>query len=95
MGRQEEARQILDNLKKVAATKYLPGEEVAIVYAALGENDEAFKWLDRAYQEHSGGLYSVPIRSAFRPLHSDPRFAALLKRLGLDPVPILARDKVP
>jgi adenylate cyclase len=95
MGRQDEARQVLDTLKNVAATRYVPGEEIAVVYVALGENEEAFKWLDRAFQEHSGILHSIAVRPTFRPLHSDPRFAALLKRIGLDPAPILARDKAP
>ena len=95
MGRQEEARQILDTLKQVAATRYLPGEEIAVMYIALGENDEAFKWLDRAFQERSGTLHSIAARPTFRKLHPDPRFGALLKRIGLDPAPILARDKAP
>jgi len=95
MGRRDEARQILDTLKNVAATRYLPGEEIAVIYVALGENDEAFKWLERAYQEHSGTLHSIAARPTFRKLHPDPRFAALLKRIGLDPAPILARDKTP
>jgi adenylate cyclase len=95
MGREEEARRILDTLKNVAATRYFPGEEIAVVCVALGENDEALKWLDRASQEHSGTLHSIAVRPTFRKLHSDPRFAALLKRIGLDPAPILARDKAP
>ena len=95
MGREDEARQILDTLKNLAATRYLPAEEIAVVYVALGENDEAFKWLDRAFQEHSGTLHSIGVLPTFRKLHSDPRFGALLKRIGLDPAPILARDKAP
>jgi serine/threonine-protein kinase len=95
MGRQDEARQILDNLKSFAATKYFPAEEIAAIYVALGENDQAFEWLDRACQEHSGSVHSISMGPSFRKLHSDPRFPALLKRIGLDPAPILARDKAP
>ena len=95
IGRRTDARQILDELIKIAATRYIPGEEIANVYAALGENDEAFKWLDRACEEHSGSMHSIAIGPTFRRLHSDPRFAAILKRIGLDPAKVLARDKAP
>jgi adenylate cyclase len=93
MGRQDEARRILDNLKSFAATRYFPAEEIAVIYIALGENDQAFEWLDRAFQEHSGSLHSIAMRPSFLKLHSDPRFPVILKRIGVDPESILARDK--
>jgi tetratricopeptide (TPR) repeat protein len=88
-GRQAEARQILDDLKKFADTRYLPAEEVAGVCAALGDNDQAFQWLDRAYAEHSGPLHAIAVRPVFRPLYSDPRFADILRRIGVDPTRVL------
>jgi hypothetical protein len=63
--------------------------KIASIYVALGDNDAAFQWLDRACQEHSGSLHGIVPRPIFYPLHSDPRFAAILKRIGLDPVKIL------
>jgi Flp pilus assembly protein TadD len=93
MGRENDARQILNELRAIAETKYVPREQIAVIYTALNEKDEAFKWLDRACEEHSGNIHMVAIRPDFQPLHSDPRFAALLKRLGLDPDKVLARDK--
>ena len=88
-GRPAEARQILGELEKIAATSYFPGEDIALIYVALGDNDGAFRWLERAYNEHSGALHSVAIRTAFSPIHADPRFAVLLKRIGLDPAKVL------
>ena len=94
IGRQPEARQILEELKRLAVTKYFPAEQIAMVYVALGEKEEALQWLERAYDQHSGSLHSIAVQNrVFRPLYSDPRFAALLKRIGIDPEPVLARDK--
>ena len=89
-GRASEARQILEECEKVANTRYFPGEEVASIYVALGQNDQAFAWLERARDEHSGSLVGVAVRSDFYPLHSDPRFPEFLKRIGLDPARTLA-----
>ncbi|MGI0018109.1 MAG: FlgO family outer membrane protein, partial [Nitrosotalea sp.] len=91
IGRQSEARQILEELKKTAATKYLPKEEIAAVYVALGEKDEAFKWLNRACDDHGGALHAIGLRPVFRALHSDPRFADILRRIGLDPAKVLSQ----
>jgi adenylate cyclase len=93
IGRQAEARRILDDLKKIAATKYIPAEDIAAVCVALGDKEEAFEWLERAYREHSGPLHAIAFRKVFRPLHSDPRFAAILKRIGLDPGKVLVNEK--
>ncbi len=89
-GRPEEARRILEDLKKFAATKYFPPEDIASVYVALGDKDEAFAWLDRACEAHSGALHAIGIRPVFRSLFSDPRFAAILTRIGLDPAEVLS-----
>jgi hypothetical protein len=94
-GRRAEARRILDDLKKFAEEKYLPPEEIASVYIALGEKDEAFRWLDRACEVHSGALHSIAISPVFRPIHADPRFAAILKRIGLDPTKVLVSETKP
>ena len=84
-GRQAEARKVLAKLLAIAAKKYIAAEEIASVYVALGEKDEAFKWLNRACDDHGGAIHAVPIRPEFKELHSDPRFQAIVRRLGLDP----------
>jgi TolB-like protein/Flp pilus assembly protein TadD len=93
IGRQAEARQILEALKKLATTKHIPAEEIAAIYVALGERDEAFNWLERGYAEHGGAFHAVAIRPDFRELHSDPRFHDIIRRIGLDPS--LLFDHVP
>jgi hypothetical protein len=56
---------------------------IATVYALRNQRDEAFKRLDRAYAQHDGGLIYTKIDPLLKNLHSDPRFAALLKKLNL------------
>jgi adenylate cyclase len=95
MGRRSDAERVLNEVKTFAATHYFAGEEIASIYVALGDNDAAFQWLERAYNEHSGSLHGIVARPIFRPLHSDPRFAALLKRIGLDPAKALVSPNKP
>jgi eukaryotic-like serine/threonine-protein kinase len=85
LGREAEARQILEELKKVAATKYIAAEEIAAIHVALGEKDEAFTWLERGYADHGGAFHAIAVRPEFRALRSDPRFQDIVRRIGLDP----------
>ncbi len=84
MGRTDDARRILDQLLEKSRHQYVSGESIAAVYIALGEYDNAFSWLERAFEEHSAPLYSFAFYPDFRPLRSDPRFADLLRRIGID-----------
>ena len=62
--------------------KYYDPAAVASYYAELGENDKAFFWLERAYNEHLIPFY-IKVQPAFDNLRSDPRYAELLHRMGL------------
>jgi len=55
---------------------------IARLYADLGDKDQTFDWLDTAYREHDG-LFNLKAESGFDSIRSDPRFAALLKKVGL------------
>jgi tetratricopeptide (TPR) repeat protein len=94
MGRLNEAEHVFNEVKTFAATHYVAGEAIASICVALKDNDSAFQWLERAYQEHSGSLHGIAVRPEFRPLYSDPRFADLLRRMGVDPAKALARQKI-
>jgi adenylate cyclase len=85
LGKKEEAQQVLEKLLELAKTKYYAGDQIALVYAALGEKDAAFQWLNRAADEHSGGIHVVATGHGFDVLHKDPRFSEFLLRIGLDP----------
>jgi hypothetical protein len=56
---------------------------IAEVYAFRHQSDKAFEWLERAYTQRDSGLISTKVNLFFNSLHSDPRFAALLKKLNL------------
>ena len=56
---------------------------MALIYIGLGEKDQAFAWLDKAYAERCDFLVYLPTDPMADPLRSDPRFLALLGRLGL------------
>uniref|UniRef100_UPI0023520046 tetratricopeptide repeat protein n=1 Tax=Nevskia ramosa TaxID=64002 RepID=UPI0023520046 len=64
------------------------GYQIAEVHAWRGDKDAAFEWLQRAYDSHDGGILSLPSDPLLKGLRSDPRYAAMLTRLGLpDPKP--------
>jgi len=90
MGRQIEARKILDQLVQESQRRYISAPSIAAVYVAFGDKDEAFRWLERASSEHSGILQWIAFLPEFRPLRPDPRFPQLLRRIGVSRDSILA-----
>jgi len=83
-GKPEEARIILAKLKKLHERGLVPSGSIAILYGALGDLNEAFDWLEKAYEERDPQLtyLKVPGRR-FEPLRHDPRFQELVHRIGL------------
>jgi eukaryotic-like serine/threonine-protein kinase len=82
MGRQTEARNILAQLVQAREKRYVSAPLIAAVLTALGDKEEAFRWLEVAYEEHSGVLQWIAFLPEFRALHSDPRFPHLLQRIS-------------
>jgi len=83
-GKKAEARALLDELKQMSLQEYVPAESIALVYAGLGEKDQAFAWLEKAYGERSFGVAWLKVEPRWDSLRSDPRFADLLRRVGLE-----------
>jgi hypothetical protein len=52
-------------------------------YALTGESDSAFQWLEKAFDARTAQLLHIPFHPHFDSLHSDPRFAALMQRIGI------------
>jgi eukaryotic-like serine/threonine-protein kinase len=85
VGKRLDARKVLDQLSKLSKQSYVPAWNVAVVYVGLGENDKAFEWLRRSFEERSIGSGFIKADPVFDPLRSDPRFADLLRRMNLQP----------
>jgi tetratricopeptide (TPR) repeat protein len=83
LDRREEAEQILARLEEESRQHYVRAEILAMGYAALGDRDRAFACLERAFQSRSGGLIYLHIDPGYKPLRDDPRFADLVRRIGL------------
>jgi serine/threonine protein kinase/Tfp pilus assembly protein PilF len=79
-GRTLEARKLL---KQLQARAYYPASVVATVNAGMGDKDQAFAWLEKAYSEHADSLIELKTTPGLQSLSSDPRFADLLRRIGL------------
>jgi len=62
---------------------YFSAEEIAQLYADLGDKDQAFRWLNIAYREHDWLLIGLKTFTPLAPLRSDPRFAELVRKVGL------------
>jgi TolB-like protein len=83
-GNQPEARRILGELDRLALTQHVSAYHVAVIHAALGDMDNAFLWLGRAYAERAPWIAYMRVDPRLDPLRSDPRFASLLKQARLD-----------
>jgi TolB-like protein/DNA-binding winged helix-turn-helix (wHTH) protein len=79
LGREKESDAAL---RELIAKRHDPAL-VAQVYACRNQSDKAFEWLDRAYAQRDDGLIYTKVEPLLKSLHSDPRFDALLKKLGL------------
>src|SRR5208282_4336417 len=82
-GRPDEARRILTNLHRLHQQGIVPAASLAVLHGALGESNEAFVWLEKAYQERDPQLTYLKAGRRFEPLREDPRFRQLVRRVGL------------
>ena len=83
-GDSAKAQGVLLELKSRIGQRYVPAEHVATLCAALGNKDEAFAWLEKACENHDFRLCRLKVDPRWDSLRSDPRFVAILKRIGLE-----------
>jgi TolB-like protein/Flp pilus assembly protein TadD len=83
LGEAKASQTALDAL--IASSAGIDSYQIAEVYAWRGEKDLAFEWLERAYRQQDGGLTDIKIDSYVASLHSDPRYAAFLRKLNFPP----------
>jgi len=82
-GRTADALKIRNELLELNKTRYVTPAALVNVYIGLGDKDQAFIWLEKAYQERSNYLAYLKVFPLIDPLRSDPRYADLVRRIGL------------
>ena len=82
-GRRAEAIRLINELKQRRRTGYVPAGAFVFPFLALGDREQTFVWLDRAFEEKSNLLQYLKVHPFFDPIRSDPRFIDLVRRVGL------------
>ncbi|HKR60720.1 MAG TPA: protein kinase [Pyrinomonadaceae bacterium] len=82
-GNRTKAEKVLGQLQMLGTQQYVPPFTSALIYAGLGDKDQAFAWLEKAYTERSVWMPSLKVDPKFDSLRSDPHFAELVRRVGL------------
>jgi serine/threonine-protein kinase len=82
-GNREKARQVLSDLLALSKRRYVPPFSTAVIYTGLGDKERALEWLEKAFDDRSLEMIFLKVDPRFDRLHSDPRFANLLRRMGL------------
>lgn len=82
-GRRSEAEKVLAQLKQLSNHRFVSSYYIAVIHANLGQKDQAFVWLEKSYQDREGSYVLVKVDPGLDSLRSDPRFADLVRRIGL------------
>ncbi|MCA1579213.1 MAG: winged helix-turn-helix domain-containing protein [Acidobacteria bacterium] len=83
-GNESEARKILKELLELNKSRYVTPAALVNVYIGLGDRDQTFVWLEKAYQERSNFMAYVEVFPILDPVRADPRFTDLVRRVGLE-----------
>jgi serine/threonine protein kinase/tetratricopeptide (TPR) repeat protein len=82
-GNKSEAEKTIARLKQESTRTYVNLYELALIYIGLGQDDQAFDWLEKAYRERSDQLIYLKVDPRLDPIRSDSRFADLVRRVGI------------
>ncbi len=82
-GRRDEARKILNELLELRKKQYVGAPGIAAIYAGLGDREQTFAWLEKAYEERDDMMLWTKFDHRFGEFRKDPRFQAVLRRVGL------------
>jgi tetratricopeptide (TPR) repeat protein len=82
-GKRTEAQKVLEELKELSKHRYVSPYNIACIYVGLNDKDQAFEWLERAYQERSFFMVLLKTETVLENLRPDPRYKDLLKRMNL------------
>ena len=83
LGNRPATEKILEEMLASARTKYVSPYDIAVIHAGLGDQDQAFEWLNKAFEEHSAFMVYMSSDPRLLPLRLEPPFQDLLRRMGL------------
>ena len=83
LGDRNGARKVIARLREASKHHYVSAFDMATVFASIGDPDSAFHWLEKGYAQRESQMAFLSITRRLDPLRSDPRFAQLLRRMGL------------
>jgi serine/threonine protein kinase/tetratricopeptide (TPR) repeat protein len=83
VGRKGDSRRVLKRVKEIARHRFVSAWDFALIHAGLGEQDEAFRWLQKVEQDRSEMFVLMNVDPRFDPLRADPRFPGVLRSAGL------------
>jgi non-specific serine/threonine protein kinase len=83
MGDRGHALELVNQLRVLSKQRYVSPLAFADIFSGLGDKDQAFFWLEKGYEERVSQLVLIEIEPMFDPLRSDPRFADLVRRVGI------------
>ncbi|HKQ76183.1 MAG TPA: hypothetical protein VJ810_20990 [Blastocatellia bacterium] len=84
-GKRAEAQRALNGLKEASQRRFISSYGIAVIYTGLGDREQAFAWLNRAYDERDNWLNYLKVEPRLDPLRKDGRFTDLLRQVGLAP----------
>lgn len=84
-GKLADARRALEKLKQHYKPERTDPSAFVVAYIGLGDKDDAFEWLEKAYSQHSNAMTTLKVDPTYDPLRDDPRFANLMRRAGFAP----------
>ncbi len=83
-GKKDEAKKVLNKVIELSKHSYVSPWGISLIYVGLGQKDQAFEWLEKAYDERDHWMSSLKVLPIFDSIRSDPRFIALLKKMNLE-----------
>ena len=82
-GERNKARRTLWEMLELSKRRYVSPFDIAVVYAGMDDNERTLDWLQKALDDHSLEMIFLKVDPRFDRLHGEPRFAELLRRIGL------------
>jgi tetratricopeptide (TPR) repeat protein len=82
-GNRDEALNTIQELNQLSTQEFVPARGVAEIYMGLGDKEQAFVWLDKAFEQRNGWLLHVKENQRYDGLRSDPRYIDLVRRMNL------------